>query len=116
MKARLHRLSEAFKNSLRGIQASFRSEKAFQEELVATPFVLLGAILVAKTGVEAAVLVASWLVVLITELLNTGIEEAVNRVGTDWNAISGKAKDAASAAVLFAVINWVLVWVLVLFF
>ena len=65
-------------------------------------------------GVERALLVGSWLLVLIVELLNSAIEAVVDRIGAQPHELSGRAKDAGSAAVLVAIALAVLVWVLVL--
>ena len=44
-------------------------------------------------------LVSSVFLVLIVELLNTGIETVVNRISTEQHHLSGMAKDTGSAAV-----------------
>ena len=61
-------------------------------------------------------LMSSVLLVLIVELLNTGVEYVVDRVGSEIHELSGKAKDIASAAVFLSLGNLLIVWVLVLFF
>ena len=72
--------------------------------------------MVGDTAVEIAILWFSIVFVLVTELLNTGVEYAIDRIGKEWNAISRDAKDICSAAVLFSLINLVTVWGIVLFF
>jgi diacylglycerol kinase (ATP) len=67
-----------------------------------------------RTGVERALLVGSLFVVLIAELLNTGIEKAVDRVSQETHDLSKFAKDAGSAAVGLALIQCVIVWLAVL--
>jgi diacylglycerol kinase (ATP) len=59
-------------------------------------------------------MVASVLLVLIVELLNSAIEAAVDRVSLDRHHLSKRAKDIGSAAVLLALIDVVLVWACVL--
>jgi diacylglycerol kinase (ATP) len=53
---------------------------------------------------EAALLAGSVLLVLIVELLNTGIETVVDRIGPEWHDLSKRAKDMGSAAVLLSVL------------
>ena len=60
-------------------------------------------------------LVGSVFLVLIIELLNTGIESVVNRISTEKHHLSRMAKDAGSAAVFVASLNLVFVWGIVLF-
>ena len=56
----------------------------------------------------------TWLLVLLFELINSGIEAVVDRVGTEHHELSGRAKDVGSAAVLLALVNAAVVWFLVL--
>lgn len=67
-----------------------------------------------ETGLERAALIASLLLVLIVELMNTAVETIVDRIGTERNEISGRAKDVGSAAVFVSLVNVPVVWGLVL--
>jgi diacylglycerol kinase (ATP) len=112
--ADLGRILRALGFSLQGVRAVWRHEAAFrQEALVAIVLVPLGLWLGAD-GVERALLVGSWLLVMIVELLNSAIEALVDRIGTQPHELSGRAKDVGSAAVLVAIALAVLVWLLVL--
>lgn len=110
----LARINAAFFNSLKGFKATWLHEEAFRQEvwlcLIAVPLGLwLG-----QTGVEKALLAGSLLLVLIVELLNTGIEIVVDRISFEHHELSGRAKDVGSAAVLTSLALAALVWVLVL--
>jgi diacylglycerol kinase (ATP) len=112
--ADLGRIVRALGFSLQGLGAVWRHEAAFRQEvLVAVLLVPLG-LWLGTNGVERALLVGSWLLVMIVELLNSAIEAVVDRVGTESHELSGRAKDVGSAAVLVAIALAVLVWVLVL--
>jgi diacylglycerol kinase (ATP) len=106
----LRRLLLAFVNSWKGFKGAFRSEAAFRQE-VALALVLLplGAWL-GKTPVEKALLVSSVLLVLVVELLNTGIETVVDRIGLERHELSGLAKDVGSTAVLISFGVLAVVW------
>jgi len=110
----LKRLFSALEFSRKGLITAFRNEAAFRQEillaLILTPF----AFIAGNNGLERAVLVASMLLVLIVELLNTGIEAVVDRIGSDFHELAGYAKDAGSAAVLIALIQMVVVWVFII--
>jgi len=60
-------------------------------------------------------LIGSLLLVVIVELLNTGIEAAIDRIGPERHELSGRAKDIASAAVFMALLNAAVIWLLVVF-
>lgn len=64
-------------------------------------------------ALERALLAGSLFLVLIVEVINSSIEAAIDRIGTEHHTLSGRAKDMGSAAVLLALINAVLIWVMI---
>ena len=100
--AGMRRLVLAFVNSWQGFKGAFRSEEAFRQEVaLAVVLVPLG-VWLGKTPIEKALLVSSVLLILIVELLNTGIETVVDRIGLERHELSGLAKDVGSTAVLLS--------------
>ncbi len=110
----LARINAAFFNSLKGFKATWRHEEAFRQEVLLLIFAAPLGIWLGKTGVEKALLLASVLLVLIVELLNTGIEIVVDRISFEHHELSGRAKDVGSAAVLIALLLAGAVWLLIL--
>jgi len=110
----LRRLINAAGFSWKGLCAAFRFEAAFRQELFASMVIVPLAFWLGGTGLERAILIAVWGLVLITELLNSGIEAVVDRISDERHELAGRAKDLGSAAVLLALINAAAVWVLVL--
>ena len=100
--------------SLRGFRATWRHEEAFRQEVYL--FVVAGplGLWLGETGVEKALLVGSLILVMIVELLNTGIEIVVDRISFERHELSGRAKDVGSAAVLSSLALAGLVWGLIL--
>jgi diacylglycerol kinase (ATP) len=96
--------------SLAGLKAALVHERAFRQEavlfLILAP---LGAWL-GGSWIEKTLLVAVLFVVLIVELLNSAIETVVDRIGTEQNELSGRAKDIGSAAVFLSITLVILVW------
>ena len=111
----LRRIRLATLNSLRGLRHCYRSEAAFRQEIWLSAALVPAAFWLGGTGVERVLLIGSMLVVLIVELLNTGIEVVVDRIGTEHNHLSGFAKDLGSSAVFFSLLLLVVTWVLVIF-
>lgn len=110
----LTRLIKATQYSWQGFKAAFANEQAFRQEVyLATIFIPL-AIYLGENGVERALLISVIVLILIVELINSGIEAIVDRVSTDKHELSGRAKDIGSAAVLLSLINATVVWVFVL--
>jgi diacylglycerol kinase (ATP) len=109
-KSGLRRVWSAFHYSLSGLCAAASLEHAFRQEA------LLAAILIPLTfwlpvsGVGRALMIASVLLVLVVELINSAIEAAVDRVSLDRHHLSKRAKDIGSAAVFIALVDVAVVW------
>lgn len=103
------RLWHATGYSLQGLQAGWQ-EKAFRLEAQLAIVLLPTAFFLGQTWVERTVLAGSVLLVLIVELLNSGIEAAIDRIGPELHPLSKKAKDLGSAAVLLSLLLVGLTW------
>jgi len=109
------RLLLAFVNSWNGFKGAFKCEAAFRQEVALAVVLIPLGVYLGDTGLERALLVSAVLLVLIVELLNTGIETVVDRIGLERHELSGLAKDVGSSAVLlsFAVLS--VIWGFILF-
>ena len=112
----IRRLIKASGYSMQGLAAAFRHETAFRQELAITVLLLPLALWLGQTGPERALLIAVWMLVLLFELMNSAIEAVVDRIGPEQHELSGRAKDIGSAAVLVALVNAAVVWLLILVF
>lgn len=108
------RLLRATKVSYWGLGYALKHEEAFRIEAALCMVLLPAALWLGNTGLERAVLVMSLFAVLITELLNSGIEVTIDRIGKELHPLSGAAKDLGSAAVHLSLIQVPVVWGLVL--
>jgi diacylglycerol kinase (ATP) len=100
--------------SLKGLRSCYRHESAFRQETAISLLVIPLGLWLGEGGIEKALLVSSWMLVLIVELLNSAVEAAVDRFGSERHKLSGRAKDIASAAVLMSILMAITVWVLIL--
>ena len=105
---------KAVRYALMGLQATVTHQFAFQIELALTMVLLPLGYYWGATGVERALLIMSWLLVLLVELINSAIETTVDRIGREQHQLSGRAKDIASAAVLLSLVNAAAVWFIIL--
>ncbi len=105
----LSRVVHAAYYSLQGLAAGW-GETAFRQEALAAIVMLPLAFLLGQDWVEVALLAGSVLLVLIVELLNTGIESCIDRIGPEWHELSKRAKDMGSAAVLLSLLLCAGVW------
>lgn len=101
--------------SLAGLRAAFRHEDAFRQEVFLAAALIPAALFTPATGTGKALMIASVLLVLIVELLNSAIEAAVDRISLEHHPLAKRAKDIGSAAVMLALLNVPVVWSLVLF-
>jgi len=110
----IRRLVNAFRFSMKGFRACYKHEEAFRQEVYASIVVIPLGIWLGETGLERAVLVGSWMIVPLTELLNSAVEAAIDRIGPERHKLSGRAKDIGSAAVFFSLVLAATVWGLLL--
>ena len=109
----LKRIFNAVKFSWLGTKATWRTEAAFREEIILGIILFPAAFWLGETLTQTAILIIPLFIVLIVELLNTGIEHAVDRIGFEPHDLSGLAKDAGSAAVFLSNMLTLFVWSLV---
>ena len=110
----LGRLLNALGYSLHGLISAFRHEEAFRQEALLAAVLIPIALFLDVSGAGKAMMVASVVLVLVVELVNSAIEAAVDRISLERHRLSKRAKDLGSAAVFLSLANVAAVWTLVL--
>src|ERR1044072_8700942 len=110
----IQRVWNALFYSLDGLSAAFKHEDAFRQEVLMALILIPIAIHMPVTGPGKALMVASVLFVLVVELLNSAIEAVTDRISLEDHILAKRAKDMDSAAVIIALVNVPVVWLLVL--
>lgn len=110
----LKRLLYATQYSYQGLRASWESEAAIRQELLLIVFLLPITFLLNISSVEQVLLIFSLAFIVVAELLNTALETVVDRIGHEFNVLSGKAKDIGSAAVFVSLVNAFFTWLIIL--
>ena len=105
----LNRVWHAFGYSLSGLKAAWH-EKAFRQEAVGSVVLIPLSFYIGHTWLETALLAGSVILVMVVELLNTGIESAIDRIGPEWHMLAKRAKDMGSAAVLLSLLLCMAIW------
>jgi diacylglycerol kinase (ATP) len=111
----LTRVWNALFYSLAGLSAAYRHEDAFRQEVLLAAILIPHSFFLPVSGIGRALMIASVLLTLIVELLNSAVEATVDRISLENHRLAKRAKDIGSAAVLISLINVVIVWSLVLF-
>lgn len=104
------RIIKAAGYSWQGLKAAWQNEAAFRQEGVMTVIAIVLACWLDVDPITRILLIGSVVLVMIVEILNSAIEALVDRVGTDYHELSGRAKDMGSAAVLIALILAAVTW------
>ena len=108
------RLWNAFGYSLAGFRAAFKHEDAFRQEVLLAIVLIPLALWLPVSYLGKALMVASVLLVIMIELINSAIEATVDRISLENHNLAKRAKDIGSSAVLVSLVNAIVVWVLVL--
>jgi diacylglycerol kinase (ATP) len=114
-KTGLRRILNAMFYSVDGFRAAYRHEDAFRQEVMLAAVLIPLALFLPANGVGKAMMVASVLLVLLVELLNSAVEATVDRISLENHQLAKRAKDIGSAAVFVSLVNVLAVWGLVLF-
>ena len=114
-KTGLIRIWNALHYSLAGLRAAYRHEDAVRQEVRLALILIPLALLLPAGGLGKALMIASVLLVLLVELLNSAIEATVDRISLENHLLAKRAKDIGSAAVFISLLNVGVVWGLVLF-
>ncbi|AIZ78795.1 diacylglycerol kinase [Actinobacillus equuli subsp. equuli] len=115
-KADFQRVIRAAGYSMKGLKAAYINEPAFRQEIWCAMILIPLALLLGNDVVEKILLLSTVFLVLITELLNSAIEAVVDRIGSDFHELSGRAKDIGSAAVFMAMMLLAITWLLIIIF
>ena len=110
----LNRVWHAAGYSLAGLRSGWH-ETAFRQEALTALVLIPTAFWLAQSWIETVLLAGTVMLVLIVELLNTGIEAAIDRIGPEWHELSKRAKDMGSAAVLLSLLLCSSTWLLALY-
>jgi diacylglycerol kinase (ATP) len=103
----------AVRNSLAGFRVAIREESAFRQELVLAAILIPCGLAVPVDPASRVLLLASVLLVLIVELLNSSLEAAIDRISLERHELSRRAKDLGSAAVMVALGVCVMTWAVI---
>ena len=103
----------AFRYTFAGLKSAWKNELAFRGEVVVVTIMLPLGIWLGRSAVERALLIASILLILLTELLNSALEAVVDRIGPERHELSKRAKDMGSAAAFISMVTAALVWIII---
>lgn len=113
-KTGLRRLFNATIYSGQGLRYAWTNEAAFRQEVTGALVLIPFALWIDVSAVERILLLASVVLVMVVELLNTAVEAAIDRIGSERHELSGSAKDLGSAAVLLTLLMSIFCWVTIL--
>jgi len=106
----IDRIIRAAGHSASGLRMAYAGESAFRQEFWLAVVMLPAAFWLGRNWEQVALLAGSVLLVMIVELLNSGIEAVVDRVSYDWHELSKRAKDFGSAAVMLSLLMCAGIW------
>ena len=110
----LKRFTNAILFSFAGFKAAWKHEEAFRQEVLVFVLAIPLALWLGENKIEIILLIASVVMILVVELLNSAVEAVVDRVGAEYHELAGRAKDICSAAVMLTIMLAVAPWLLIL--
>ncbi|MBQ7586173.1 MAG: diacylglycerol kinase [Desulfovibrionaceae bacterium] len=108
----LKHIIKAYTYSYAGLKVAFKEETAFR--LIILEFIILlpVALSLTKEWWETVLLILPLFLCILIELLNSAIENTVDRISLEIHPLSKKAKDLGSAAQMSAQFFLIIVWLI----
>jgi diacylglycerol kinase (ATP) len=100
----LARVVRALQYSGKGLRSAWRDEAAFRQELGLMLLLAPLTLWLPLPRLDTALLLSLMGLVLVVELLNSGLEAVVDIASPEFDALAEKAKDCGSAAVFVALV------------
>jgi diacylglycerol kinase (ATP) len=101
--------------AMQGLHAAWKHEDAFRQEVLIASIAIPVALLLPASQLSKTIMIASILLVMIVELLNSAIETAVDHTSMEQHPLAKRAKDIASAAVFLSIANALVVWGIIIY-
>jgi len=98
-------LIDSFNFAFQGVIHAVRTQRNMRVHLLVAIVVLVAAIVVDVTPMELIALIIAIALVLITEMINTAVEGAIDVATTSFDPLAKLAKDMAAGAVLISTIT-----------
>lgn len=112
----IKRIFLAFGYSIKGLKSAFKNEAAFRQEILLAIILIPIAFILEVSQIERILLISPIILVLMFEIINSAIEAVVDRIGSEFHELAGRAKDMGSAAVLIGLVLTAYIWIEILFF
>ena len=109
----VERLINATRYSWNGLVEAWRTQAPFRYECYVLAIVIPAGWSFGTGPAERALLLGSWFLVLVVELINSAIETIVDRFGAERHDLSGRAKDLGSAAVFCSIVLAAVIWLII---
>lgn len=109
----IRHILDAFRYTYAGLKAAWINEWAFRLEIILLVVVVPLGLWMGTSSSQRAILIGSYFIIPLTELLNSAIESMVDRIGRERHELSRRAKDMGSAAVFLAICTALMVWLII---
>ena len=114
-KTGIRRLINATRYSRDGFLKAFQTEEAFRQESILSVIGLVALFFIPAAFTLKLFAVFALVFLLVTELLNSAVEAAIDRIGPEIHPLSKRAKDMGSCAVSLTIGLCLMVWISVLY-
>lgn len=110
----LRNFAASIRYSVEGFSAALKHEPSFREDLIFVALLAPFAIYLPVNAVSTALMIASLVLIMIVELLNSAIEWTIDYLKPELHPLAKRVKDMGSAAVFLSYINCLIVWAVLL--
>lgn len=114
-KTGINRIIKAFAYSWDGLRAVFKTEVAFRQEVFLCVLGVIVQFFIDVPMLYHILMVCSLGAIILAELTNSAIETIIDRIGSEYNNLSKRAKDIGSAIVMLTIVLVAILWIALIF-
>ena len=107
----INRILRAFGYSWNGLVSTFKTEAAFRQDLMLCVGGIALQFFIDVPTLHRIIMLFSLTFIILAELINTALETVIDRIGAEYNPMSGRVKDIGSAVVMLTIISVVVLWI-----
>lgn len=113
MKKTSKKIIKSFKDAIKGIIYIFQTQRNFRIQMFCFVLATAAAFILKLNFAETAIIIFAGGLVLVGEMINTGLEKLVDLISPEYHPLAGRIKDISAGVVLVSSILAVIIGIII---
>jgi len=107
------KIIKSFKDAIKGVFYIFKTQRNFRIQVVCFVIATSIAFILRLSFTEIAIIIFAGGLVMVGEMINTGLETLVDLINPDYHPLAGRIKDIVAGAVLVSSVIAVIIGIII---